>query len=188
MEKPKILIAVDWFPPAYKAGGPIRSCENLVNVLKDVYEIFVLTGDTDFNDELPLEGIRTDVWVTSEGFKVCYLSKKKRSFVYIINKIKEVNPTFLYLNSMFSKSFTIYPLLGLRTGLFDSKVVLAPRGMLRNSALSFKKNKKIIFFSFLRWLGFVKIVYKYHATDPQENEDIANVLKIQKSKIDIIQN
>ena len=34
MEKLVVLVFIDWFYPAYKAGGPITSCLNLIDNLK----------------------------------------------------------------------------------------------------------------------------------------------------------
>ena len=50
----RLLLLSDWFDPAYKAGGPIRSAVNFVKQMKDDYEIFILTSDRDLNDMKPL--------------------------------------------------------------------------------------------------------------------------------------
>ena len=31
----RILVMIDWFEPAYKAGGPIRTVSNMVKLLQD---------------------------------------------------------------------------------------------------------------------------------------------------------
>ena len=38
MKNKKVLICIDWFLPAYKAGGPIQSISNMVNHLKNHIE------------------------------------------------------------------------------------------------------------------------------------------------------
>ena len=38
----KILVAIDWYLPGYKAGGPIRSCASIINCLKDDFDFAVL--------------------------------------------------------------------------------------------------------------------------------------------------
>ena len=41
--KIKILIFIDWFLPAYKAGGPVRSVANMIDALQDIYDFFIVT-------------------------------------------------------------------------------------------------------------------------------------------------
>src|SRR5690606_38921426 len=85
--------------------------------------------------------------------------------------LKELNPDIVYLNSMFSYRFTIMPLLVLRLSGYKGKLVLAPRGMLREGARSFKRVKKTLFFIAFKALGFHKRII-FHATDDQEMKDI----------------
>ena len=42
MSKKKILVFVDWYLPGFKAGGPIRSCANLISHFSNEYDFFVL--------------------------------------------------------------------------------------------------------------------------------------------------
>ena len=44
--KPSVLITIDWFDPAYKAGGPISSIVNLINHLHKDFDFYVFTGST----------------------------------------------------------------------------------------------------------------------------------------------
>ncbi len=53
----KILVCCDWYEPGFKAGGPIRSCVNFVNQMKEDYQIYVLTSDRDLDEQAPYEGI-----------------------------------------------------------------------------------------------------------------------------------
>ena len=61
--KKRVLIAVDWFPPAFKAGGPIRSACNLAAFLSQTHEVWVVTGNRDLDEEQPLD-VRADEWST----------------------------------------------------------------------------------------------------------------------------
>ena len=56
MGKKKVLVLVDWFAPGYKAGGPIQSCVNFVFAMKNIFDLSVLTTDTDHGDTVPYEG------------------------------------------------------------------------------------------------------------------------------------
>jgi glycosyltransferase involved in cell wall biosynthesis len=85
--------------------------------------------------------------------------------------VREVQPDFVYLNSMFSLAFTIFPMLMLRFGQLSATVVLAPRGMLHAGVLQYKTLKKKVFLSALRLLRIPNLL-RYHATDAQEAADI----------------
>ena len=170
--KKRILILSDWFDPAFKAGGPIRSAVNFVKQMKNDYEIFVLTSDRDLNETKPMSAITVDTWTEYvPGVKVFYASLHKLQLKNINEHITAVQPDYIYLNSMFSKKFTIYPLWLKRSNRISSKIILAPRGMLKRSALEFKSRKKKVFLSLLRWMKIPHLV-TFHATDDGERADV----------------
>jgi glycosyltransferase involved in cell wall biosynthesis len=170
--KKKILILSDWFDPAYKAGGPIRSAVNLVNQMKHEFDFFILTTDRDLNDTKAMEGIISNKWIDySPGVRICYCSSANLHLKNLKEHIDSINPYAIYLNSMFSKKFTIYPLWLKRTNRISSKVVVAPRGMLKSTALDFKRRKKKIFLSLFKWMRIQQYV-SFHATDEQEKSDV----------------
>lgn len=172
MRRKKILLMADWFEPAYKAGGPIRSCVNFVEHMAGDYLIYVLTSDKDLHETESLPGISTDRWIDySDSVKIFYATPECRSMRKIKQLINHLNPDYIYLNSVFSKSFTIYPLLLKRFGYFQAVLVLSPRGMLRNSALQFKKVKKKLFLQLFKLLGIHRRII-FLATDEAEANDI----------------
>jgi len=85
--------------------------------------------------------------------------------------VSSIRPDFIYLNSLFSQRFTIFPIVMHWLGGLKSKLVLAPRGMLKASALNFKKTKKEIFLSVFKMGGLQKRLV-WQATDKQEEQDI----------------
>jgi glycosyltransferase involved in cell wall biosynthesis len=168
----RILVMADWFPPGYKAGGPIRSCLHFVQRMKDKYECFVFTSDRDHGEFLPYKNVEIDRWTDFEpGVQVYYASPGKLSWKNILQQSRDLQPDFIYLNSMYSKFFTIYPLMMARLGLIRAKIVLSPRGMLRESAIQFRRSKKKLFLTLLRTSGVHKLVH-FHATDDTEQNDI----------------
>lgn len=171
----EVLLLTDWFAPGYRAGGPISSTVNLVRGLTGIMPMLVLTGDRDLGDTQPYEGIRANHWVAYEGTgtQVQYLSPVNRR--KHIRSVLRQHPTLpLYLNSMFSPDFTLWPLWLHLRGAHRGKVVLAPRGMLRASALAFKPVKKKLLLSLLRAIGLQRRIC-FHATDATEAEDIRSV-------------
>jgi glycosyltransferase involved in cell wall biosynthesis len=171
-KRKKILVFIDWFEPAYKAGGPIRSVSNLVKSLNSYYDIFVFTSDRDLGDSESMKNIVVDKWVQLDtnisGF---YTTPKKQNWRTISQEIKRVQPDFIYCNSMFSKYYSIYPLLMKRFGVVEGKFILSPKGMLRPSALKFKAYKKKFFLAVFRLLNLHKLV-QFHATDLAEAKNI----------------
>lgn len=164
----------DWFEPGFKAGGPIRSCVNFARHMKDTHQVYVFTSDRDLGSESGYPGIETDRWITfEERILVYYCSPQALTWQNIKHQCLQIRPDFLYLNSMYSLHFTIYPLLITQTKRkkLSARVILAPRGMLKESALYYKRNKKKVFLSLFFLAGFHRKVI-FHATDPKEVADV----------------
>lgn len=170
--KPIILIFSDWFTPAFKAGGPIRSIVNMVERLKDDFDIYVFTRDRDLHDTVPFQGITTDQWIDADGFKIQYYSPGKLNFRKVKSLLHVIQPHKIYLNSMFSNM--LYPLL---VASSTGKIILAPRGMLKPSALAVKPIRKFLYLSLLKTLGIEKQIC-FHATSEEEVIDIKRVFPL----------
>ena len=101
LNKPVILILIDWFLPAYKAGGPVRSVANLIENLKNDFEFKIVTGDRDLGDTSPFKDVKTNSWIQKDDYQIMYLSpeqnKEKIKAILINEKYDKV-----YLNSLFS--------------------------------------------------------------------------------------
>ena len=73
MSKKKILVFIDWFRPGFRAGGPVQSCVNLIDHLKSEYDFSIITSDTDYMEDKPYAGIKSDEWIVREdGVRVYY--------------------------------------------------------------------------------------------------------------------
>jgi len=170
MQKKRVLLFADWFDPAFKAGGPIRSCVNFVLSMQDVLDIYVYTSDRDLGETLTLPGIETGKWLKyASSAHVFYAAPADLSWKNILTVAQDIRPDYIYCNSLFSKYFTIYPLLYKRLNKINGAVVLSPRGMLKPSALMFKSKKKNVFLSLLKGMQIPKRVI-FHATDKVELE------------------
>lgn len=145
--KKKLLILADYFFPGYKAGGPIQSLQNFCYLLKEEYSISVITRDTDLGEEQPFQGIESNTWASNAqlGCRVYYCSKEELSAKTITSLIENEDFDFLYLNSLFSQSFTFPALKMIFRGAIKQPIVLAPRGELNTGALAIKRLKKKIF-------------------------------------------
>lgn len=172
--KKNILVLTDWYLPAYKAGGPVKSLAALTHHLKNDYNFFILTTNKDAFSKTVLP-VKSDEWVTlANGEKVFYMSDEKISLAKLSEIISGIAYDLVYLNSFFSRSFSIYPLLLKKQGKIKKPVVLAPRGMLGEGALSLKSKKKSLFINLSKLSGIHKNII-WHATSAQEAEEIKKV-------------
>lgn len=185
--KPKLLIMIDWFSPGYKAGGPIQSCVNLAYALKDEYEVFVFTSDTDHGEATPYENITSDVWIRNEilGLNIYYANKKTISFKQVATHIKWVDADFVYLNLLFSPFYNMFPLWLKYLGKIRGKLILCPRGSLYDSALSLRSYKKKPILMLYKLLGIGKQI-TFHATNKREENAILQYFP--KAKVIIADN
>lgn len=174
INKKKIIIFTDWFYPGYKAGGPITSIKNIVDLLHLEFEIYVFTSDRDLGDQNSYENIEVNKWINNLNVNCFYCSPDNYSKKLIKEQILEINPSTIYINGAFSKRFSIVPLLVANT-INNIKIIVAPRGMFNNGALSIKPLKKKIFL----WLSKKNNFYKnviWHSTSNDETEQIKKII------------
>ena len=176
MTKKKILLFIDWFLPGYRAGGPIQSCSNLIEHLKDEFDFSVITRDTDYMSAIPYAGIKSNEWnILPNGIRVFYFSEKKVSMQAIRKLLQQEEYDMVYLNGIFSFYFTLYPLFYFNRKK-DKKIIVASRGMLAQSALSVKRTKKFFFLEAIKILKlFDKVLF--HVTNNQEEQDVRKVFR-----------
>lgn len=173
MTKLKILIFIDWFYPAFKAGGPIKSVFNIVNSLSDKFDFYIVTSAYDLNENQILKGVSTNQWLDKGNYQIIYLEKPKQNKAYYKSLIQFIQPDKIYLNSLFSSNFTLKPLLVTKS-FKKIKVIIAVRGMLGKNALAIKALKKRIFLSISRNLAWFKNVI-WHASTVHEQKEIEAV-------------
>lgn len=182
MSKQKILILCDWFAPGFKAGGPIRSVVNMCLALENLFEIKVITTDTDLGERKAYDSVKRNEWNNfGKSTQIFYASSERLSIRFIRQLLSVEEPDVVYLNSMYSKYFTLIPLLLYRIHLLpNTKVILNPRGMLKINALGVKKNKKRIFLRFFKLLGLHKQL-SFHFTDQVERDEALKLFGIDVS-------
>ncbi|MES1160563.1 MAG: glycosyltransferase family 4 protein [Bacteroidota bacterium] len=172
LTKKKILLLTDWYEPGFKAGGPIQSCRNFVRALHDVFEISIITGDRDHGDTLPYPGIKANTWITMDNnTHIWYASPGTLKAGRLRELIDAISPDYLYLNSMYSFSFTLVPLWLKWRKQVAARIVIAPRGMLQAGAMSFKTRKKRLLLKLIKTAGLPSKL-SFQATDEQEKKDI----------------
>jgi glycosyltransferase involved in cell wall biosynthesis len=170
VNKNRILIFADHFQPGFKAGGPIQSLTNLTFLLKEFYEVYLISKNHDLKEEsIPYPEIRAGCWEYSEKFgaNLFYLDPAETSLEDYEILIKQVEPEYIYFNSMFSPKATINPLLSIVRSKLPGKIILAPRGELAPGALAIKPLKKKIYLLFFN-IFLKNKIFKWHATSKEE--------------------
>ncbi|MCA1750956.1 MAG: glycosyltransferase, partial [Flavobacteriales bacterium] len=172
-ESVDILIFTDWYLPGYKAGGPIVSIANMVEALSPHRRIAVVCSDRDYLDTASYPDITADFWQRHGTVSVFYLSPGQSSYSRVADLIRSINPKMLYINGMFSKVFSVYPLLAARRG--SQRIILAPRGMLAPGALGVKPLRKHLFLALAKMWGLYRHI-ELHATHEHEAGHIRKIL------------
>ena len=174
---PTVLILMGTYLPGFKAGGPIRSIENLVAALGSEFEFKIVTADRDLGDRRAYPGIETDRWMQTGQAEVLHVRPGARGLVSIARILAGLDPdTVLYLNSYFARRFSMFAMLLVRLGLCrPAAVLLAPRGEFSPGALGLKRLRKLLY---IRLAGALRI-YRgilWHASTQFEKADILHVM------------
>lgn len=169
--KKNILILCDWFLPGYLAGGPIQSIATLTKHLENDFNFKIITTDRDFKSNKPYDLIKPNEWTNFENRQVFYISPENLNETFILELIKETPHDVIYLNSLFSKHFTVSILKWKAKNKITSKIILAPRGMFGKGALAIKPIKKKLFFIYASIFGLFKNIH-FQATTKQETIEI----------------
>lgn len=170
MKKKNIVVLIDWFLPGNKAGGPVKSVYSMLTLLEAYFNFSVITTNNDLGSPKPYDGIELDIWTNYNGIPVYYFSKENLNADNLVRAINSCNPDLIYLNSFWSYNFSILPLRLKKAGKLNSKIVLAPRGMLGKGALSIKPLKKKIFLAFLKIIKLHSAIVFHAATQDEEKE------------------
>ena len=167
-KRPVVLVAIDWYLPAYRAGGPIRSIANLVAALGDEIDFRIVCGNRDLGDveDLP---VPTRCWTPLHNASVQYLPQDAWTASTWKGLMEEVQPDRLYLNSLYSGPFSRLPWKVAKS--MGIPTTLAPRGMLGPGALSIKPWRKKAWLTVQRWSGNYERI-TWHASTAQERNEI----------------
>lgn len=143
--------------------------------LKEEFNFYIITGNKDLFSTEPHKGIKSNEWnVSANGEQVFYFSDGHFSWKNLAALLKDTVYDCIYLNSFFSKRFTIYPLLLKKLKRIDKPIVIAPRGMLSSGALHLKSQKKNAFIGLAKLFSLYKNLI-WHATSAQEEGEIKNI-------------
>jgi glycosyltransferase involved in cell wall biosynthesis len=168
----KVLSVIDYYIPGFKAGGPQRTLQYLVESLGDEFDFRILTRDRDLGDTAPYPAIQADSWQRVGKGTVFYTPVDRLSLTHLLRILRDTHYDVLYLNSVFSPDFTLKPLLLRRLGLLrDTPVIVRPRGELNKGAIALKGAKKRVYLALTKLLGLYGSII-WHASTAHEVDDI----------------
>lgn len=161
----KVLASIEWFTPAFQAGGIISSLQYQINHLSDRLDFWVVCSNRDLlgeNPTTPHEG----VWHNRNGHSVQFITPP----VPWKSIIEEVQPDIIYVNGLFNGPFC-RELVGLKPPHIP--MVVAAHGMLASEALHIKWWLKKPWLLCQRLIGTFESV-RFHASSPEEASQISS--------------
>ncbi len=155
-------------------------------LLGESMQIAVISSNRDLGCTEPYHGVPADKWFNWRGqARVRYCSSSLQRMLAFPAALRRFQPEAVYLNSMFSVVGTLWPLLWLWLFRHQTRIVLAPRGMLKPSALGQKSWKKYSLLWVLNATGVMRRVV-FHATASEEVHEIQEAFR--RADIRVISN
>lgn len=129
--------------------------------------------------------IESNKWIRSElNCEVYYAEADALNYESIKTIMDSCDFDLVYINSFFSKKFSIIPLQILNKYYKTKPVIFAPRGMLGEGALAIKKLKKRAFIWYAKISGLHNRVV-WHATSAEEAQEIKRVINPKTAVVQI---
>jgi glycosyltransferase involved in cell wall biosynthesis len=167
-----VLVLVDYYLPGFKAGGPLRSVYNLIDALGDEFRFRLITRDRDKGDRQPYPEARPGEWIRRDKAEVLYLEPGLPGTLRLIRELLRPGTHVIYLNSFFSRKFSMLPAALRYLGLLPrASLLLAPRGEFSPGALGLKSLRKRWFMRVANLIGFYRGCL-WHASSAFEAADI----------------
>lgn len=173
-KKIKVLCFLDFFYPAFKAGGPIKTIYSMVKKLNNEIDFSIVTRDHDLNCNESFKKFKSNEWNSVEGVKVYYMSDANLKTLDLFKLIKKTQHDIIYFNSFFSFQFTGHLLILIKLFNIRSKLILAPRGEFSSGALSIKSFKKYLYIFLFKLFKLNKNII-WQASSNFEKKDILNL-------------
>lgn len=175
---PGVVIVCDYFPPAARAGGPTRTLLSITQAEQYLAGLSVVTRDRDLGGTMRYGGDdlrRVDRLLPGVQIRRLARHRELRTLARLLRR-ELAEADMLYLNSLLSPVYSIYPLTLMRLGVVPRRpVLLAPRGELAPGALAIKSAKKRMALPVLhRMLAGMDVTW--HASSDREASDIRSFL------------
>ncbi len=166
--KPIILVICNFYLPGRRGGGGIWTLVEMIENFREQFDFRVITYDREPDGEI-YPNIEYETWNDIEGIPVYYLSKGS-GMLKLRELIKNIRPTAVYLNSVFSALTVFYLLLRKLKMISTIPTVLAPNGELSEGALKSKSYKKKPFVQTAKLLGLYRNLIWKTTAEAEMNE------------------
>jgi glycosyltransferase involved in cell wall biosynthesis len=170
-QKPVVLVSTTHYLPGFRAGGPIKSMQAIVEQLGSEFDFRIVTEDRDLKVDRPYEGIEQNRWNPGDRCSIFYRSPEGPPLKEVFNQVEY---DLLYINSFFSPIFSVSALRAHRALGKKAPVLIAPRGEFQTDALAQKRMRKKVYLSATKSLGWYRDVI-WHAASEQEKSEITRV-------------
>jgi glycosyltransferase involved in cell wall biosynthesis len=171
MEKPSVLVFIDWYYPGFKAGGPVRSCLNMVGHMKHEFDFYIVTRNTEYTETVPYIGMEFNKWLNGPNEeRVIYLDEAHQNENFYMTLLDERDYQTVMIMGLFSNLFSILPLKAANK-TDHPNIIVSPRGMLAPGALKIKPAKKKLFLSWANLTGLYRSV-NFHVTNENEEQQV----------------
>ncbi|MEU5933196.1 glycosyltransferase [Micromonospora sp. NPDC047187] len=170
----RVLLTCDFFEPGFRAGGPVRSVAQLLDVVSPAIEVTMVTRDRDLGSAEPYPG-HSGHWIDRGHARIYYLDPGRlRQWYALLKALRSTRFDLLYVNSLWARS-SVLPIFAAQARIIRVKQILvAPRGELAASALGVKSLKKRLFLRVWRPI-LRRLRVHWHATNPHEAQLIRNL-------------
>lgn len=159
-----LYIITEYFYPFDNAGGPIRSIENILRIIKK--DIKLITSANSHQGVCLSDSVISDCFINEPitNTDIYYSQNSLKGYINIFKLLyKKRNHTF-YINGLFIFRLSFIP------AFLCNKIIIAPRGMLMKNALGSKVFFKKLYLFFLKQIISKNVIW--HATDHVEICDI----------------
>lgn len=165
----KLMVMASLFYPQKNGGGPPVSIMNVVQAIKNDFDIYIISKNHEVGSTEKLPGIEQG-WKEYDFGRVFYFDHGQHTVPNIYKLICEIHPDVIYQNSFFSYD-DVLPVLLYKRKYRNAGVVIAPRGEVCEKRFAAGKLKKSLYIWVLKGAGLLRNV-KYQATGDEEFRDI----------------
>lgn len=168
----RVLVICDWYLPGYRAGGPIRSLEAIVERLRDELDFTIVCGNRDLGSSRPYRTVHRKVVYDVGGAKVRYVGSALVGTIELWAAMTRMPHEALYINSLFSVRFGVLPVLLRWLRLVPRRrTVVAPRGELSPGARELGRVRKTLYLRLASAAGLYRGVL-WHVTSEEELDEV----------------
>lgn len=153
----RVLVCVPRYLPGYKSGGPTRAIANMVDLLSNEFDFYIVTRDRDATDTRPYHAILPNRWHRTGNAFV--LDCSSVSMARLFRAVRAVRPDVISLNSFQDHLTRKLMMLRWMGAAGRAPVVLAPRGEFSPEAMKLKSFKKSLYRWVTKALGFHEDVH-----------------------------